>query len=48
MSLSVDNNTLQVRSHNPDQEHAKDEMEVAYAGEAIEIGFNVNYLIRST
>lgn len=47
VSLSVDNNTLQVRSHNPDQEHAKDEMEVAYAGEAIEIGFNVNYLLEA-
>ena len=47
VSLSVDNNVLQVRSHNPDQEHAKDEMEVSYAGEAIEIGFNVNYLLEA-
>ncbi len=47
VSLSVDNNLLQVRSHNPDQEHAKDEMEVSYSGSAIEIGFNVNYLLEA-
>ena len=47
VSLSVDNNVLQVRSHNPDQEHAKDEMNVDYSGEAIEIGFNVNYLLEA-
>ena len=47
VSLSVDNNVLQVRSHNPDQEHAKDEMEVSYENEAIEIGFNVNYLLEA-
>jgi DNA polymerase-3 subunit beta len=47
VSLSVDNNTLEVRSHNPDQEHAKDEMEVMYSGPAIEIGFNVNYLLEA-
>jgi DNA polymerase-3 subunit beta len=47
VSLSVDDNVLQVRSHNPDQEHAKDEMEVTYSGAAIEIGFNVNYLLEA-
>ncbi|MFQ3245777.1 MAG: DNA polymerase-3 subunit beta [Arenicella sp.] len=47
VSLSVDNNVLEVRSHNPDQEHAKDEMEVTYSGAAIEIGFNVNYLLEA-
>jgi len=47
VSLSVDNNVLQVRSHNPDQEHAKDEMEVSYSSEPIEIGFNVNYLLEA-
>lgn len=47
VSLSVENNTLEVRSHNPDQEHAKDEMEVAYSGPSIEIGFNVNYLLEA-
>jgi len=47
VSLSVDQNVLTVQSHNPDQEHAKDEMEVNYAEEAIEIGFNVNYLLEA-
>lgn len=47
VSLKVENNTLQVRSHNPDQEHAKDEMEISYNGESIEIGFNVNYLLEA-
>ena len=47
VSLSVDGKLLQVRSHNPDQEHAKDEMAVEYSGEAIEIGFNVTYLLEA-
>ncbi len=47
VSLALDNNVLQVRSHNPDQEHAKDEMEVEYAHSAIEIGFNVSYLLEA-
>lgn len=47
VSLSVNNSILEVRSHNPDQEHAKDEMEVMYSGDPIEIGFNVNYLLEA-
>ncbi|MFT5572853.1 MAG: DNA polymerase-3 subunit beta [Cryomorphaceae bacterium] len=47
VSLGVDQNILTVQSHNPDQEHAKDEMEVEYGEEAIEIGFNVNYLLEA-
>jgi len=47
VSLRVDQNTLTVQSHNPDQEHAKDEMEINYSDEAIEIGFNVNYLLEA-
>jgi len=38
---------LRVASHNPDQEHANDEMEVNYQAEALEIGFNVNYLLEA-
>ncbi len=45
VSLAFSKNTLHVSSHNPDQEHAKDEMEVNYDGDDIEIGFNVNYLM---
>jgi len=47
VSLNVEQNTLKVQSHNPDQEHAKDEMEIDYQGESIEIGFNVNYLLEA-
>ena len=34
-----------LQSHNPEQEEAEEELEVAYDGEEIEIGFNVNYLL---
>lgn len=47
VSLSVADNVLKVASHNPDQEHASDEMGVEYQGESIEIGFNVNYLLEA-
>lgn len=47
VSLSVSQDVLKVASHNPDQEHAKDEMSVQYSGEDIEIGFNVNYLLEA-
>jgi DNA polymerase-3 subunit beta len=32
-------------AHNPEQEEAEETIEVEYAGEEMEIGFNVNYLI---
>jgi DNA polymerase-3 subunit beta len=38
-------NTLVIQSHNPEQEEAEEEVEVNYAGEELEIGFNVNYLM---
>ena len=47
VSLSVSQNLLRVSSHNPDQEHASDEMEVSYTGDDIEIGFNVSYLLEA-
>ncbi len=47
VSLNISQSTLKVASHNPDQEHAKDEMSVQYSGEDIEIGFNVNYLLEA-
>ena len=47
VSLSVANKILKVASHNPDQEHASDEMSVDYDGDDIEIGFNVNYLLEA-
>ena len=36
---------LTLQSHNPEQEEAEEELEIAYAGEELEIGFNVNYLL---
>ena len=47
VSLNINNKTLKVASHNPDQEHASDEMSVEYEGDDIEIGFNVNYLLEA-
>jgi DNA polymerase III subunit beta len=38
-------NSLTIQSHNPEQEEAEEEVEVVYAGEELEIGFNVNYLL---
>jgi DNA polymerase-3 subunit beta len=47
VSLNISQNVLKVNSHNPDQEHASDEMVIDYQGEDIEIGFNVNYLLEA-
>lgn len=47
VSLLLENNSLKVSSNNPDQEHASDEMEVAYEGEQIEVAFNVSYLLEA-
>jgi DNA polymerase-3 subunit beta len=36
---------LRILAHNPEQEEAEEEIEVDYAGEPLEIGFNANYII---
>jgi DNA polymerase III subunit beta len=36
---------LVIQAHNPEQEEAEDQVEVAYKGDEVEIGFNVNYLL---
>src|SRR5579862_83377 len=36
---------LVIQAHNPEQEEAEDQVEVAYNGDEVEIGFNVNYLL---
>jgi DNA polymerase-3 subunit beta len=41
----VTDNSLRVVSSNAEQEEAQEEIEVAYAGDALDIGFNVNYLL---
>jgi DNA polymerase-3 subunit beta len=41
----VSKNLLRLQANNPDQEEAQEEVEVQYGGEAMEIGFNVTYLL---
>ena len=43
--LNIEPGTLRVASNNAEQEEAVDELDIDYAGGAIEIGFNVTYLI---
>ncbi|HTY48511.1 MAG TPA: DNA polymerase III subunit beta [Steroidobacteraceae bacterium] len=43
--LALKKSLLTIQAHNPEQEEAEDQVEVGYAGEDIEIGFNVNYLL---
>jgi DNA polymerase-3 subunit beta len=43
--LNIDPGSLRVASSNAEQEEASDELEIDYSGDAIEIGFNVTYLI---
>jgi DNA polymerase III subunit beta len=46
--LNLERGKLAITAHNPEQEEAVEEVETAYAGEALEIGFNVNYLLEAT
>jgi DNA polymerase-3 subunit beta len=34
-----------MQANNPEQDEAEEVLEVQYGGEALEIGFNVNYLL---
>lgn len=43
--LKLTENNLEIVANNPEQEEAKEEVSVAYAGEPVEIGFNVSYLL---
>jgi len=43
--LEVKDGSLVIQAHNPEQEEAEEEIEVEYGGDAIEIGFNAEYLI---
>ena len=43
--LNLEPGVLRVASSNAEQEEAMDELEIDYGGDAIEIGFNVTYLI---
>jgi len=43
--VNIEPGTLRIASSNAEQEEAKEELEIDYAGDNIEIGFNVTYLI---
>jgi DNA polymerase-3 subunit beta len=43
--LNLEPGSLRIASSNAEQEEAKEELEIDYGGDAIEIGFNVTYLM---
>jgi DNA polymerase III subunit beta len=43
--VNIEPGLLRIASSNAEQEEAKEELEIDYAGDSIEIGFNVTYLI---
>ena len=43
--VNIEPGVLRIASSNAEQEEAKEELEIDYSGDAIEIGFNVTYLI---
>jgi DNA polymerase-3 subunit beta len=43
--LNVEAGLMKIASSNAEQEEASEEIEIDYTGDAIEIGFNVNYLM---
>lgn len=47
VKLSLDEKVLRVVANNPEQEEAEVELEVDYSGAAMEIGFNVGYMIQA-
>lgn len=47
IKLGVDGNKLTISANHPSLGHAKEELDVSYSGEAIEIGFNAKYMIET-
>ena len=43
--LELSENSVTLQANNPEQEEAVESLEVEYSGDAMEIGFNVNYLL---
>lgn len=43
--LSLGSKGMRITAHNPEQEEAQEEVSTDYAGDGMEIGFNVNYMI---
>lgn len=45
VKISLEQDRLKSLVHNPEQEQAEDEIDVEYAGDDLEVGFNVSYLL---
>ena len=45
MRLSLTPGSLEITANNPEQEQAEESVPVDYAGDALEVGFNVSYLL---
>ena len=43
--LTLEADMLRIQTQNPEQEEAEEEVEIEYTGAALEIGFNVSYLL---
>ncbi|AWX14302.1 DNA polymerase III subunit beta [Mergibacter septicus] len=43
--LTLNSNQLMITANNPEQEEAEEIIDVAYTGEAMEVGFNVSYIL---
>ncbi|MGL6260521.1 DNA polymerase III subunit beta [Vibrio sp. WXL210] len=43
--VNLDGTEMRITANNPEQEEAEELLDVQYEGEAIEIGFNVNYVL---
>ncbi|WP_455229528.1 DNA polymerase III subunit beta [Geopseudomonas aromaticivorans] len=43
--LQLSNGQLKIQANNPEQEEAEEEVQVDYFGDALEVGFNVSYLL---
>ena len=43
--LALKKNQMTLQAHNPEQEEAEEQVEVAYKGDELEVGFNVSYLL---
>ncbi|MCY1430566.1 Beta sliding clamp [compost metagenome] len=43
--LQLSNGQLKIQANNPEQEEAEEEVQVNYFGDALEVGFNVSYLL---
>jgi DNA polymerase-3 subunit beta len=43
--LALKKNQMTLQAHNPEQEEAEEQVEVAYKGDELEVGFNVGYLL---